>query len=375
MISVDMAEKLKNTNTPCYIFNPEKVIENYSDLKQALGTGLIVSFKANPSPDLFRRVVHVFDAIELASIGELDAVVMRTNTPKFINNPSLDGYSIRAGIASKSTVVIDNIDQVEHFIRLSATAAAPPPVLRINGPSSLGLERRAEHTDYFGMDKSTLWLAADMLCQADIKIRGLHVFNGSYNFKKNSQDLAPRLLELLQELESRLGYQLTFLNLGGGFPENWRDMDFDFEAYRNMLAPIQKKMEVFHESGRGVFGQCGTFVTRVVGKKTIDSTPIVICDGGMAQNYLLSKASNPLRKLQHPEIIRSGVAEGAISEERARVVGSTCNSMDCIGEIPAGEQLPNVGDYCLFHDCGAYNHTYTVADFLSSKKATIYLWS
>lgn len=375
MDPAELATQFRNLNTPCYIFYPQAVIDSYTELKRVLGTGLIVSFKANPNPELFRSVVHVFDAIELASVGELDIVVTQTSKPKFLNNPSLDAYAIRAGIASKATIILDNLGQVRDFVRLTKSLPAASPVIRINGGSIMRAAGRSELTDYFGMDKRTLWAAAETLKESGIHIRGLHVFTGSYNFKKNSADLGACMLDLIEEFETIVGYRMSFLNLGGGFPENWRDMDFDFANYREIIAPLTQRFEVVHEAGRAVYGQCGYFVTRVVATKTIGAESIVICDGGMAQNYLLSKASNPLRKLQSPQIVRLSAKATVVSDVRARIIGSTCSGMDCIGEIGPGAPLPDVGDYCVFSDCGAYNHTYTVADFLSSKKAAIYLRS
>src|ERR1035438_5539562 len=58
--------------TPGYIYSAEQVGENYKDLKEALGTPLVVSLKANHCPELLARVASYFDdGCEIASLGEL----------------------------------------------------------------------------------------------------------------------------------------------------------------------------------------------------------------------------------------------------------------------------------------------------------------
>ncbi|MBN3829098.1 PLP-dependent decarboxylase, partial [Burkholderia sp. Ac-20384] len=64
--------------TPCYVYEPEVAIARYRSLKARLGTRLIVSLKANPNQDMLARCAHAYeDGVELASRGELDAVIGR----------------------------------------------------------------------------------------------------------------------------------------------------------------------------------------------------------------------------------------------------------------------------------------------------------
>ena len=66
-------EWLLNLKTPCYVLDPTVVMARYADLRERLGTPLIVSLKANPNLDLLIRCGHAFiDGVELASQGELD---------------------------------------------------------------------------------------------------------------------------------------------------------------------------------------------------------------------------------------------------------------------------------------------------------------
>ena len=120
-------------HTPSYLFRPDKVLESHARLKAALGTGLVVSLKANPNLDLFIRTGHAFaDGVEVASIKELDVVVGRLKGPKFVNNPSLDAEFIRAAKAAKATFIVDNPAQWDLLDAHGALEREPQLLLRLN---------------------------------------------------------------------------------------------------------------------------------------------------------------------------------------------------------------------------------------------------
>ena len=102
--------------TPCYLYSVSQVAENFSQLKSALGTELIYSMKANNNIDLLMRCAHhLTGGIEIASIGELNLVAGGTSE-KYINNPSADKKFLRAAVASRSTIIIDNLTQLTSLI-------------------------------------------------------------------------------------------------------------------------------------------------------------------------------------------------------------------------------------------------------------------
>ena len=135
---------IADLRTPCYVYEPEVAIARYRSLKARLGTRLIVSLKANPNQDMLARCAHAYeDGVELASRGELDAVIGRIKTPRYLNNPSMDEMFMRAGLASRCHFVLDNPDAVARFVPLAREAAAggstPGSVLlRVNAGALAG---------------------------------------------------------------------------------------------------------------------------------------------------------------------------------------------------------------------------------------------
>ena len=364
-------------DTPCYVFDPETVGRNYRRLKDALGTRLIVSIKANPDLSLLVRCIHEFvDGIEFASVAELSLGMGRTTAPKYANNPSMDSRFLRGAIAAKATIIVDGLDHAAQILAAKGGRRLEPLVLRLNSASLLrGCGERQRHADHFGMDLQTAIDVGNMLVRADCQIAGVHVFAGSFSFGDKHLKLLEVLPEALKALQKGLNCPLSFVNLGGGFDADWESSGVDFEEYRRQVRAQLGDYVVAHESGRAIFKQAGWFITRVAAMKKIDGTSYAVCDGGMSQNFLLCQTERFAKKLQAPALLPKGEASRRQSEAPIFIVGSSCSSNDVIGALPAGAMTPQVGDLLCFDGCGAYNNTYTPARFLSADPARVFLRS
>ena len=105
------SNKLKEIETPAYIYSPELVDHNYLSLKECLGTKLIVSIKANSNVDLLNLSSVEKDGYEATSLEELSIITQLRPKEKFINNPSMDAELVRKSVVSGTTVIIENLNQ------------------------------------------------------------------------------------------------------------------------------------------------------------------------------------------------------------------------------------------------------------------------
>lgn len=365
--------------TPCYLYSVSQLAQNYQALSQALGTKLIYSMKANNNADLLMRASHHLDGgIEVASIGELN-LVAGGDSEKFINNPSADKKFLRAAVASRSTIIVDNLDQLEALKEFVGKRPLKPILLRLNTCvlKRFNPQQPSVRADQFGMDWKTV-LVAIKLCQSlDIPLAGFHLFNGSYSFNKAASATAVAALSILQEMERLYGQPLSFINLGGGFAEHWQSQNFNFEAYRQLLSEFPQHITLAHETGRGLMASAGFFATRVRYLKQIENEMFAICDGGINQNFLLAQTENAFRKLKQPMLWSKSDPEQISTQEKPQgvctFVGSSCSKDDVIGKQDEQQALPQVGDLCVFADCGAYNASYTVTPFLKLPQAKTYI--
>lgn len=359
-----LAENASQFSTPCYVYSVSAVEESYNAMKDALGTKVIYSVKSNANTDLMIRTAHILtDGAEVASIQELH-LVASDSCEKFVNNPSADKNFLRAAIASKANIILDSLPQIKLVAEISGGKRPIRGVLlRLN---SVVLNRfNPEHPkvreDQFGMDWDTAKEAIALCKEYNLPLKGFHVFKGSYSFEKTAFPTVDSAKAIIAEMESLWGQPLSFANLGGGFGEEWRNSHFDFAAYREKLKEIPAHIELAHESGRGLMSKVGFFLTRVRYVKSIESKNYAICDGGIAQSFLLAQTENTFRKLKAPTLFQ---AEPSTEMGSCSFVGSSCSKDDVIGRQGDDAPLPQVGDICVYSNCGAYNASYTVSPFL-----------
>jgi diaminopimelate decarboxylase len=371
-ITTLLNENQRQIETPCYLYSVSQVAENFAQLKSALGTELIYSMKANNNIDLLMRCSHhLTGGIEIASIGELN-LVAGGNSEKYINNPSADKKFLRAAVASRSTIIIDNLTQLTSLIEFIGKRPLKPILLRLNSCvlKQFNPAIKKIRADQFGMDWDTACQAIELCTAHNILLSGFHLFNGSYQFTSNAVETAIAAKSIIEAIEERYPHPLSFVNLGGGFSENWQQSDFDFVAYRDILASFQKHIILAHETGRGLMASAGYFATRVRYLKHIEQQLYAICDGGINQNFLLAQTENSFRKFKTP-MLWSPTPQ--TDKQSCIYVGSSCSKDDVTGKQDAHQNSPQVGDICIYDNCGAYNASYTLSPFLKLPSAKTYI--
>lgn len=358
--------------TPAYLFDAAAVRADVQALRAALGTGVVVSVKANPLPALQARCRPAWvDGVEIASLGEwqrLDAGL----TPRYVNTPALEPALLDAALAGGATCVVDSPAQLSALIAAARRRAGAAPAalrLRLNLAALLGRQPRTD--DHFGLDDEALAACGPLLAEAEdaVQVRGVHVFAGSSNFAALGCDLVRAVVRTVTVLRARLPLQQALI--GPGLPPDWRETALDFGAYRDALRGLQALLEVQHEAGRAVFARAGRFVTRVLAHKRLHGRSLLVCDGGMAHCFALAQTKQPQKRWRMPHWLgadgRPPAAQGPV--QRHQLVGNSCNRADVIGELCV-PSTPAPGDLLVFDQCGAY-HTYAPTGFLDLRPATL----
>lgn len=367
----------KAFDTPCFVYDPQRARDNYTDLRALLGTRLIVSVKANHNMDVNLRTIQPgMDGFELASPGELTMMPKTAGAPVFLNNPAMDAGFMRSGMAMGATFIIDRPSQLPALLAAAGARTPLPLILRVNGGVLQALVKDApppERVDHFGMDLDSLMAAVDFIRDnaPRLQLRGLHCFGGSHSFRRRWPFQAEFGRRLLKLVDARYGQPMTLLNLGGGLPGDWRRDEASIREYAKTLASFGD-VELYHEAGRAIYEDSGIFVAKVIDTKELGGQCVAFCDGGIAQSFLLCHTERQIRRQPPPAFLRDATDAQASSTE-VLYVGASCNRDDVIGRAPAGSPRPQVGDHVLFERCGAYNETYTVHKFLALKEAKSYV--
>jgi len=368
-----LIDNVPNIKTPCYVFDASIVKERFLSMKASLGTDLICSIKANPNNHLLAFSHDVVTHKEIASLKELSLVVSDAGVI-YANNPSMSDVFMRSAVAAKARLVIDSLEQLEMVEKYATTKAPEPLMLRLNPCVLVSFAPNFNvRLDHFGMDLDTAMQAIDLIKNSEyLSLAGFHLFVGSYSFKKSSLKVAEAAPQILSMFETRYGSPMQHINLGGGFSEYWPEDDEELQTYKNALLGIPSHVNILHESGRGIYASCGAFLTTVVRHKTISGKHYAVCDGGLNQNFLLGQTENRFASPKVPVVIRHTSCDESSDAVKTVLVGSTCSKDDVIGQFE-GPPLA-VGDQCLFLNCGAYNSTYTVSNFLGLQEPEFYVF-
>ena len=118
------------------------------------------------------------------------------------------------------------------------------------------------------------------------------------------------------------------------------------------------------EPGRFLVGPAGAYLARVVDRKTVDGTVVVILDGGV--HHVLRPA---LVGQEHRIRAFGGARRGAGAGSDGRMVpvtvaGPLCSGLDVFSQA-AVMTPPDVGDLVAVLDVGAYGFTESMPLFLS----------
>lgn len=366
----DYIERYQNDiQTPCYLYSPYSAKINYHSLKEALGTNLIVSIKANSNFDFLSLLGNRVDGYEATSLNELKTIVQLNAQERFMNSPALGELEIKKCLASNTVFIIDNLEQLDEILGTPYRDKIEI-FLRVNSSEILKSKEVKINQDQFGLSINDAKLACNRLNHSHVVVKGIHTYSGSYTFSQIAFALIDGISDLVCGLESILNYKLTAINLGGGFSSNWQYEEFDFSKYRDALNSRLSGYVLYHESGRAVFERAGWFVTKVIKQKEIGNCLYSICDGGIAHSFLLCQTEAMIKRYRSPHFIKETQLTEPVD---LMFVGNSCNRQDIIGKAKSSCRAPVTGSLLVFDDCGAYHQSYSPVNFLGLEKAKTYI--
>ncbi|MBI5137821.1 MAG: diaminopimelate decarboxylase [Nitrospirae bacterium] len=181
-----------------------------------------------------------------------------------------------------------------------------------------------------------------------IRVAGVHQHIGSQITQITPfVEAAERAAELIGTLRAR-GIAIEYLNIGGGIGIPYDEQVPPTPAeLAHAVLPILKGLDVtvLTEPGRGIAGNAGIFVTRVLRLKDTGDKTFVVVDGAMndlmrPSLYNAFHAVRPVRQGDGPDIV-------------ADVVGPICESGDFLAK-GRPMQRPDSGDLLALMSAGAY---------------------
>ena len=356
-------EICQEVGTPCYVYAGDRVISNYTRLKQILtpmpSWRLCYSVKANSNLFILKLLAEQGAWFEVVSLGELKRLLAVGVAPDKIVFTGMGKredeltFAIEGGIG---WIVVENPEEIVWISEIaSAVGKVQAVALRINPCIDTDTHKYLDTgagDSKFGMAyEEALQLVASWKELRGVAIRGVHVHVGSMLAEVRPYELALKLgLRFIAEARA-LGCPISMLDLGGGFAVAYQEGDPEppLEEIAKLLLSHKEtaELEIFFEPGRAVVADAGILLTRVLYNKFNAGTHYVVLDAGM---------NDLIRPALYGAIHRAWVVS-LDSNDRERLpvslVGPICESADIL--VPR-VSLPPVqrGDLIAISHAGAY---------------------
>ena len=379
---LDPTELAARFGTPIYVYDLEVATRQVEALKAVLPPAFEVAYavKANPALAVVHHMGSLGLGADVASSGEL-ATTMRAGIPPeriVFTGPGKRDEELRlASRLGLRAVTVESLGELERLERIAADADRVVSILlRASVSAAARLERVRlvgdDGAGKFGMSSADLEIGAQRATQsAHLNLLGMHAFGASNILDADAfADHVAATMTRARQLALAVGAPLRLVDVGGGlgipYGPDERSLDLHRMGQRlEELAaewrrdPVLRKTAVLLEPGRFLIGPAGAYLARVVDRKTVDGSHVVVLDGGI--HHLL----RPALTGQEHRIRALGHATGSGGKVwPVTVAGPLCSGLDVFTQH-ADMVPPRVGDLVAVLDVGAYGYTESMPLFLS----------
>lgn len=354
----DIQERVPTS--PFYLYSLNRILSNYQAYQTALdGIPGIISYalKANSNLTIARHLREAGAGATLVSGNELKIAMAAGFDPKKVtyNGNGKTAAELSLAVLHNVMVNIDSEFDLEHIRKAaSETGKRAKVTLRINpdiDPQVHPYIATGFKNSKFGiMNEKLDWYLAKIRTYPELELIGVHCHLGS-TIKRVSvfQDAMRVMKRFFIEIRKR-GFQIQYLNLGGGLGIDY-EKDHSLPSQADLIQAIRGElsndMTVIIEPGRSIVGDAAVLVNRVTGVKTNGNKNFIVIDGSMAEL---------IRPSLYDAYHHIGFIEPVSGETGTfDVVGPICESADFLGKerkLPT----PHESAGLVIYDTGAYSY-------------------
>jgi diaminopimelate decarboxylase len=342
--------------TPLYVYDRERIVYQYQQLKQAFqktNTRFFYACKALTNVNILKVLADEGSGIDCVSMNEVQLALLAGFVPERIiftpNSVGMDEYLEATAIGVH--INIDNLSVLEAFGNIFGDSY--PVIVRLNPHIMAGgnLKISTGHIDSkFGISVDQVDRIVEIMQATNLVVKGLHLHTGS---EIKDLEVFMRGLELILTLSSRFP-DLTVIDLGGGFKVPYKpdEKGTEMEALGIRLSEritifqeqSGRAFEVWFEPGKFLVSQCGYFLVKANVIKESPSRVFVGVNSGF--NHLIRPmfydAYHEIKNLSNPDApLRT-----------YNVVGNICETDTFAWDRDLNEVKP--ADILSFSNAGAY---------------------
>jgi diaminopimelate decarboxylase len=342
--------------TPLYVYNTEKITEQYNKLTSAFSahpTKLFYACKALTNINILKHLKSLGSNLDCVSINEVKLGLKAGFAPKeILYTPNCVAFEeIKEAVALGVNINIDSIAMLELFGNFYGDSY--PICIRINPHIEAGGNYKIStgHIDSkFGISIHQIRHIVRVVKTTKLHIQGLHMHTGS---EIKDINVFLQALEVLFSVAEHFD-QLEFLDLGSGFKVPYKEEDRETDivslgqklnvAIKEFEKEYGKPLEIWFEPGKYLVSECGYLVVNANVIKQTTATVFVGVNSGF--NHLI----RPMFYDSYHKIANISNAAGA--ERIYTVVGNICETDTFAWDRVLNEVRED--DLLVFYNAGAY---------------------
>jgi diaminopimelate decarboxylase len=336
------------------------------------------AIKANSNLEVLRQMAKLGSGCDLVSYGEwVRAEKAKIPRPlRVLSGVAKTQEELTELLKLKSAGVgaihVESTMELELIARLAQKYRQPVMIgLRFNpdvDAQTIDKISTGRQQDKFGLNRDEiLSMARRFGRNAWVKIDGLSIHIGSQVTQIGPYQKAFTVLnQLCLDVESILGRQLGYVDLGGGFGVQYTDeVPLAFSAYADTVRRFfSRYQKILIEPGRSLVANAGFLLTTSVFTKVRSHHRTLILDAGM--NDLMRPA---LYDAKHDFI---PVVQSKSTKQKWDVVGGICETTDYFARQQPLAVTKNSGEHFAFLSCGAYG--FSMSSSYNSRPRVAEVW-
>lgn len=312
--------------------------------------------KCNDDVNVIKLLAYLGAGFDCASKGEIKKVMDLGVSPDriiFANPCKQSSYIRYANEVGVETMTFDN---EQELLKIKQNHSNAKLVLRLITDDSNAVCRFSMK---FGADMATARYLIGKAKELDLNISGVSFHCGSGQMTSKAFVDAIQNARMIMNYGQQMGFEMNFLDIGGGFPGNAGTEDYFNEiasAVNRALDehfPNDGSVRIIAEPGRYYVASAYTLATNVIARRDmIDSETgetkhmYYINDGVYGSfNCVLYDHYTP-----EPNLFAQNQSDEKFTSS---IWGPTCDGLDCIQQSIQMPKL-NIGDWMIWKNMGAY---------------------
>lgn len=348
---------------PTLVLDLDRVSQQFAALSQGLGRARIhYAVKANPHPEVIKRLVQVGSSFDAASRGEIELCLAQGARPEQISFGNTIKRASDIAFAYSAGITLFAVDAEAELEKIAANAPGARVYVRViveNSEADWPLSRK------FGCRDSLVPALFERAIDLGLSPVGLSFHVGSQTRRAEMwTGVLDHVAHIWHDLKAR-GYGLDLLNIGGGFPAFYGEaIDAPATYAARVIELIAERFGdvpmIMAEPGRGMVAEAGAIIAEclLVSKKSAcDAHRWVYLDIGRFSG--LAETEGEAIRYQLQTVHDGGAAGPCI------LAGPSCDSADVLYEKRPIE-LPlalAAGDRVIIRNAGAYTSSYSSVGF------------